>query len=131
MVSLYSCSSDDDNGSESGKVKLTTAFKYIKDGTAVNSPYTTMYLYDTKGEDTSLWEYTNNQSHNMKRPNGTVVYPKYTFLSDINGVINEEIENNTSYLYLAICGVDPARTLTDKFETKGSAIKLEKTLTAN
>lgn len=131
LVGLSSCSSDDDdNGDDTGKVKLTASFKYMKDGAAVVSPLTTMYIYDTKSENTSGWEY-NSTSHNMERTDGTVVYPKYTFLSNENGAISEDIENKISYLYVAVAGVDPSQTYTDKFETKGSAIKIEKTLTAN
>lgn len=131
LVGLSSCSSDDDdNDGNAGKVKLTASFKYMKDGAAVVSPLTTMYIYDTKSENTSGWEY-NSTSHNMERTDGTVVYPKYTFLSNENGAISEDIENKISYLYVAVAGVDPSQTYTDKFETKGSAIKIEKTLTAN
>lgn len=132
LVGLSSCSSDDDENGGTGKVKLTASFKYMKDGAAVASPLTIMYLYDTKNEDTSGWVYEeNSSSHTMKRPDGTVVYPKYSFISEANKDINEEIENNVSYIYIAICGVDYSQTVIDKFQTKGSAIKIEKTLTAN
>lgn len=127
LVTFYSCG-DDDN--EDNSVKLAAKFTYLKDDAIVDSPYTTMYIYDTKNEDTSKWEY-NKTSHNMERTDGTVVYPKYTFLSDISGVIGEEIENKISYLYIAICGVDPSQTIIDKFVTNGSSIKIEKTLSSN
>lgn len=132
LVGLSSCSSDDDDndGGGTGKVKLTATFKYMKDGAAVVSPLTTMYIYDTKNEDTSAWEY-NSTSHNMERTDGTVVYPKYTFLSSENGTLSEEIDNKIVYLYVAVAGVDPSQTYKDKFETKSSAIKIEKTLTKN
>lgn len=126
LVGLSSCS--DDNNDD--KVKLTASFKYMKDGEAVASPLTIMYLYDTKNEDTSGWIY-NSISHNMERPDRTVVYPKYNFISEANKDINEEIENNISYIYIAILGTDYSQTVIDKFVTKGSTIKIEKTLTAN
>lgn len=133
IVGLYSCSSDDDkDGMDISKVKLTASYKYTKNEQIVSSPLTIMYLYDTKNEDTSGWEYNaESTSHTMTRPDGTVVYPKYSFISEVNKDINEEIENNISYIYIAICGVDYSQTITDKFVTKGSAIKIEKTLTAN
>lgn len=133
LVGLYSCSSDDDNDDTGAtKVKLTASFKYTKDGQIVASPLTIMYLYDTKNEDTSGWEYNaESASHTMTRPDGTVVYPKYSFISEANKDINEEIENNISYIYIAICGVDYSQTVTDKFVTKGSTIKIEKTLATN
>ena len=132
LVGLSSCSSDDDDngGGGTGKVKLTATFKYMKDGAAVASPLTIMYLYDTKNEDTSGWVY-NSTSHNMERPDRTVVYPKYNFISEPNKDINGEIDNNVSYIYIAILGTDYSQTAIDKFVTKGSAIKIEKTLTAN
>ena len=125
LVGLTSCSDDDDN-----KVKLTASFKYIEDGTVVASPLTIMYLYDTNNEDTSGWIY-NTTSHNMERTNRTVVYPKYNFISEPNKDISENIEDNISYIYIAILGTDYSQTVIDKFQTKGSAIKIEKTLTAN
>ena len=133
LVGLSSCSSDDDdNGGGTGKVKLTATFKYMKDGVAVASPLTIMYLYDTKNEDTSGWVYdAESSSHVMKRPDGTVVYPKYSFISEPNKDVIEDIDNNVSYIYIAILGTDYSQTVTDKFVTKGSAIKIEKTLTAN
>lgn len=127
-LSFSSCSDDDDNGVDgNGKIKLSAAFKYIKEGATVNSPYTTMYIFDTKGENTSEWVY-NETSHNMERKDGTVVYAKYTFLSDIEGKINEDVESKITYLYVAICGVDPTLSHTDKFEAKTN-ITIEKTLT--
>lgn len=132
LIGLYSCGSDDDDNGGDGTVKLTATFKYIKDGEAVASPLTIMYLYDTKNEDTSGWVYdSESSSHTMKRPDNTVVYPKYSFISEPNKDINENIDNNVSYIYIAICGVDYSQTVTDKFKTNGATIKIEKTLTAN
>ncbi|GHV40405.1 hypothetical protein FACS1894179_06880 [Bacteroidia bacterium] len=132
LVGLYSCGSDDDDNGGDDTVKLTASFKYMKDNVATASPLTIMYLYDTKGEDTSGWVYdSESSSHTMKRPDNTVVYPKYSFISEPNKDINENIDNNVSYIYIAICGVDYSQTVTDKFKTNGAAIKIEKTLTAN
>lgn len=129
-VGLFSCSSDDDEGGDDLiKVKLSASFKYMKEGSVTNSPFTTMYVYDTKGENTSEWTH-DDRSHNMIRKDGTVVYPKYTFLSDIDGNIKEEIEAKINYLYVAICGVDPNQRYSDKFEAKAN-ITIEKTLTAD
>lgn len=129
LVGLYSCSSDDDNdGGDTGatKVKLTAVFKYTKDGQTVASPYTTMYIYDTKKESPTDWVF-NTTSHNLEKKDGTVVYPKYTFLSDINGKISEDIDNNISYVYVYVAGVDPSITGRDVFDTKGQAIQVNKT----
>lgn len=128
MVSLYSCSSDDDNdgGSENGKVKLTATFTYTHNGETKPSAATEMFIFKIENnESTTEWTY-NKANNYYERKDKTVIYPVYSFKANNEGKIEQYIEDKTSYLYVYEAAIDPNVWGADSFKTNGQPIVLTK-----
>lgn len=128
VFALSSCSKDDDgdDGKSGTKtVKLTAAFYYMKDGVQKGSAATQMYIFKTNNENTSDWTYNKN-NHYYERKGGTVVYPTYKFKANNDGIIEQNIEDNVTYIYVYEPTIDPSVWGADNFETKGQPISIEK-----
>lgn len=125
-LSFSACGSDDDDNGDGGNtVKLTAVFKYQKDGATKPSAATQMYIFKTGGESTSDWTYNKN-NHYFEKKNGSVVYSTYSFKANNDGIVSQDIENNTSYIYVYEPSIDPSIWGSDSFDTKGQPISIEK-----
>ena len=127
-LSFSACGSDDDddNGDGDGNtVKLTAVFQYQKGDEVKPSAGTRMFIFKAVGS-TNDWQY-NQTSHTFKKTDGTVVNPIYTLKANEGGVIEANIEKNTSYIYAYEPGIDPTKYGVDRFETKNDTVDILKT----
>lgn len=128
-VSFAACSDDDDNGggdNNNGKVKMTATFTYVHNGETKPSAATEMFIFKIENnESTADWTY-NKTNNYYERKNGTVVYPVYSFKANNNGVVEQYIEDKTSYAYVYEPVVDPTVWGADNFKTNGQAVVIEK-----
>lgn len=127
MVSLYSCSSDDDNGGvESGKVKLSATFTYTHNGETKPSAATEIFIFKIENDESTA-EWTYNKANNYyERKDKTVIYPVYSFKANNEGKIDQYIEDKTSYIYVYEAAIDPDVWGSDNFKTNGQPIVINK-----
>lgn len=121
LITFSSCGDDD---KENGKVKLTAKFTYIHNGETKPSAATEMVIFKIN-ESTESWTYNKANNYYTKK-DGSVVYPIYTFRADNNGIIEQYIEDNLSYLYVYEPSIDPNVWGIDNFTTNGKPVLIEK-----
>jgi uncharacterized lipoprotein YehR (DUF1307 family) len=128
-LSFNSCSDDDedsDDGDNGGNtVKLTAVFQYKKGDEIKPSAGTRMFIFKTVG-DSNDWQY-NQTDHTFKKADGTIVNPVYTLKASAGGVIEANIEKNTSYIYAYEPGIDPTKYGVDRFDTKNDPVDILRT----
>ena len=102
LLSIFmfsACSSDDDDSNENNKVKLTATFNYLLND--VNKPDVGSTLYLFKGQNSTTikeYQFDASKNHFIHKTNSTALYPTQTERANDRGVIEIDVEKNTSYV---------------------------------
>lgn len=127
LLSIFmfsACSSDDDNGIDDNKVKLTAVFTYEIDGIQHPSIGTALYIFEVTGS-TEGWQY-DRTTHTFKTSDDKTINSTYYFNTKDKGSVEGYINDKKSYIYAYEPGIDPSKYGVDKFDTDGKEVTILK-----